>query len=205
MSNYAQGFLSGPQAGIEAINDITVCVRNWYANLNPLVTRLANIPIDRIDFTLYTHQYRSGSTTTNGAINSNSMTSLTLADASFLMNHDILGVIDSNTGNVEYMWVNGDPTPGSNTITVVRGYCGTSALSSIYSGSAVNLIGNARTGQEVSQTGLATIGVPFTQYCQTFMHPVQVGGSAQTTRATCFPAASPARLGLTRRCSSRTT
>ena len=61
------------------------------------------------------------------------------------------------------------------------------ALSSIANGSTVNLIGNSRTGAEVNQTGLITIGVPRTQYCQTYQFPVQIGGSAQTARAQVMP------------------
>ncbi len=39
----------------------------------------------------------------------------------------------------------------------------------------------------MNQTGLVTIGVPRTQYCQTFQFPVQIGGSAQTARAQVLP------------------
>ena len=46
---------------------------------------------------------------------------------------------------------------------------------------------NSRTGAEVNQTGLTTIGIPRTQYCQTYQFPVQVGGSAQTARAQVMP------------------
>ena len=53
--------------------------------------------------------------------------------------------------------------------------------------STVNLIGNSRTGAEVNQTGLSTIGISRTQYCQTFQFPVQIGGSAQTARAQVMP------------------
>ena len=51
----------------------------------------------------------------------------------------------------------------------------------------MNLIGNSRTGAEISQTGLSTVGVARTQYCQTFQFPVQIGGSAQTARAQVMP------------------
>ena len=61
------------------------------------------------------------------------------------------------------------------------------ALASVANGSTVNLIGNSRNGAEVNQTGLTTIGVSRTQYCQTFQMPVQIGGSAQTGRAQVMP------------------
>jgi hypothetical protein len=188
MSNYALGFLGIPQAGVEAINDITVCVRNWYQNLNPLVTRLANIPVDRTDFKIYVHPYRPGSTTLTTTISSNATTTLVLADTTSLMNHDILQLIDSATGNSEYVQVNGDPTDATH-VTVVRGVCGTMALSSITGGGAskVNLVGNSRQGDEITQSALTSVGTGTTQYCQTFQFPVAVGGSAETTRAAVLP------------------
>ncbi|MGO9920960.1 MAG: DUF5309 family protein, partial [Isosphaeraceae bacterium] len=63
----------------------------------------------------------------------------------------------------------------------------TTATTSVATSSVVNLIGNSRTGGEVNQTGLTTVGVSRTQYCQTFQFPVQIGGSAQTARAQVMP------------------
>ena len=185
-ANFLQGFLGTQQAGIEARNDITVAVRNWFANRNPLVTRLPYVPVERVDFLMYSHQYRNRSTTLGAVVSASTTTGLTLGDATFLMNHDVLELIDSSSGSVERVQINGDPT-GTNTITVLRGTAGTTATTSIASGSTVTLIGNSRTGAEVTQTGLTTIGVSRTQYCQTFQFPVQIGGSAQTARAQVMP------------------
>jgi hypothetical protein len=186
MSNFLQGFLGTYQAGVEARNDVTVAVRNWFANRNPLVTRLPYVPVERVDFLMYTHMYRPRSTTLGAAVTSNTQTTITVADATFLMNHDVLQLIDSATGNAEYIQINGDPT-SSTTFNATRGTAGTSALSSVASGSTANLIGNSRNGAEVNQTGLSTVGVSRTQYCQTFQFPVQIGGSAQTARAQVMP------------------
>jgi Family of unknown function (DUF5309) len=186
MADFLQGFLGTYQAGVEARNDVTVAVRNWFANRNPLVTRLPYVPVERVDFLMYTHRYRARSTTLGAAVSSNSTTSLTFADATFLMNHDVLQLVDSATGNTEFVQISGDPT-SSTSVNVTRGTAGTTALSSVASGSTVNLIGNSRNGSEVNQTGLSTIGVPRTQYCQTFQFPVQIGGSAQTARAQVMP------------------
>jgi hypothetical protein len=186
VADFLQGFLGTQQAGVEARNDVTVAIRNWFANRNPLVTRLPYVPVERVDFLMYTHKYRARSTTLGAAISSSGTTSLTVADATFLMNHDVLQLVDSTTGNTEFIQVSGDPT-SSTTITVTRGTAGTTALSSVANGSTVNRIGNSRTGAEVGQTGLTTLGVSRTQYCQTFQFPVQVGGSAQTTRAQVLP------------------
>ena len=193
MADFLQGFLGTQQAGVEARNDVTVAVRNWFANRNPLVTRLPYVPVERVDFLMYTHRYRPRSTVLGAVIASSSATSLTVADATFLMNHDVLEIVDSTTGNVERVQVSGDPT-GANTINVTRGLwseiggtIGTTPLSSAAANSTVNLIGNSRNGAEVNQTGLTTVGVPRTQYCQTFQFPVQIGGSAQSARAQVLP------------------
>ena len=193
MADFLQGFLGTQQAGVEARNDVTVAIRNWFANRNPLVTRLPYVPVERVDFQMYTHKYRARSTSLGTAVSSGSQTSLALADATFLMNHDVLELVDSVTGNIERVQITGDPT-SSTSVNVSRGIWsevggvqGTVPLSSISNGSTVNLIGNSRTGAEVQQTGLTTIGVSRTQYCQTFQFPVQIGGSAQTARAQVLP------------------
>jgi Family of unknown function (DUF5309) len=186
MANYLQGFLGTQQAGIEARNDITVAVRNWFANRNPLVTRLPYVPVDRVDFLMYSHAYRNRSTTITTTVSASTTTGLVVGDATFLMNHDVLEVVDATSGSVERVQINGDPT-GTNTITVLRGTAATTATTSIATTSVVTLVGNSRNGAEVNQTGLTTIGVSRTQYCQTYQFPVQIGGSAQTARAQVMP------------------
>jgi Family of unknown function (DUF5309) len=186
VANFLQGYLGTSQGSVEAVNDITVCVRNWYQNLNPLVTRLSNIPVDRPDFQLWTHQYRAGSTTLGVAIASNATTGITVTDASSYQNHDVLQWIDSASGNSEYVQVNGDPLTGT-TLNVLRGVGGTTPLTTVTINSTINLIGSSRTGAEVNQTALTTLGTSTTQYCQTFQHAVQIGGSAETTRAVVLP------------------
>ena len=186
MADFLQGFLGTYQSGVEARNDVTVAVRNWFANRNPLVTRLPYVPVERVDFLMYTHKYRARSTTLGAAVTTNSQTAITTADATFLMNHDVLQFVDSATGNTEYVQISGDPTSAT-TFNVTRGTAGTTALSSVTNGSIVNLIGNSRNGAEVNQTGLTTVGVSRTQYCQTFQMPVQIGGSAQSARAQVMP------------------
>ena len=185
--DFMQGFLGTAQAGVEARNDVTVAVRNWFANRNPLVTRLPYVPVERVDFLMYTHKYRARSTGITVAVSSTSTTSLTVTDATFLMNHDVLQLVDSSTGDTEFVQVSGDPT-SSTTINVIRGTAGTTAQSAYATATtSVNLIGNSRNGAEVNQTGLSTVGVSRTQYCQTYQFPVQIGGSAQTARAQVFP------------------
>src|SRR5271156_1357589 len=104
-ANFLQGFLGTQQAGIEARNDITVAVRNWFANRNPLVTRLPYVPVERVDFLMYSHMYRPRSGTLGAAVTSSTATGLTLNDATYLMNHDVLQLIDSTSGSSEFVQV----------------------------------------------------------------------------------------------------
>ncbi len=186
MADYLQGFLGTAAAGTEARNDVTVAIRNWFANRNPLCTRLPYVPVDRVDFLMYSHKYRARSVQLNAAISVTTTASAAVADATFLMNHDILQLVDSATGSSEYVQINADPANAS-TIAITRGVAGTTPLQTVTSGSTVNLIGNSRLGSEINQTGLTTVGVLRTQYCQTFQFPVEIGGSAQTTRAQVLP------------------
>jgi len=135
---------------------------------------------------MFTHKYRPRSTTLGVAIGATTTTGLTVGDATFLMNHDVLELVDSVNGT-ERVQIEGDPT-GTNTVTITRGVAATTPLSTIATATTViNLIGSSRTGAEVGQSGLSTVGIPRTQYCQTFQFPVQVGGSAQTSRAQVLP------------------
>jgi hypothetical protein len=187
VADYIQGFLQSGQAGVEARNDVTVAIRSWYANRNPFYTRMPHKPpVDRVDYQMYGHPYRARSTTLTNAISSTTTTGLVLGDASFLMNHDVLELVDSLSGATERVQINGDPTSSLN-VTVLRGMSATTATGTVTAASTVRLIGNSRTGAEMQQTGLTTKGTVRTNYCQNFMFPVQVGGSAQTTRAMVFP------------------
>jgi len=186
-ASYLQGFLGTQQAGVEARNDITVAVRNWFANRNPLVTRLPYVPVERVDFLMYSHKYRNRSVTSNAAFTTG--LTLTVSDNSNFLNHDLLMCTDSAGGGTEIMQIGADPL-ASNQLTVIRQVVTTSpfvSLSTLTTGSTVALLSNSRSGGEVSQSGLTTVGIPRTQYCQTYQFPVQVSGSAQTARAQVMP------------------
>ncbi len=185
MSDFTQGVLASLAGGVEARNDVTVFVRNWFANLNPLVTRLPYVPVERVDFSWFSHAYRATSVTLASAVSTTVVTTMIVSDYTGLMNHDVLELVDSAGGGSEMVQVNGDPT--SATITVIRGVGSTTALGTGTSGSTVWVVGNSRRGDEVDQTGLTTVGTSFVQYCQTFQYPVQIGGSAQTTGAAVLP------------------
>jgi hypothetical protein len=106
-------------------------------------------------------------------------------DTSYIQNHDLLEFVDPVNGT-EVMQVAADP-PSATTLTVVRGVAGTTALGTVANGTPFYVYGNSRTGAEVGQTGLTSVGLARYQYCQTHQFPVQIGGSAQTARAQVFP------------------
>lgn len=188
MADFATGFLATQQANVVARNDITVAIRNIFPNLNPFLTRLPFVPVDSVAFQLTNYKYRPQTTTLGAAIAANNTTALTFGgNIRFLMNHDVLELVDSTTGNSERVQVNGDPT-GDTTANVIRGVSGTTPLAAVANGSTVYLIGSSRTGSEVDQNGIVPLPTSRLQYCQTFQHPIQVGGSAQTTRAAVLPA-----------------
>ena len=191
MASYLQGFLGTAQAGVEARNDITVAVRNWFANRNPLATRLPYVPVERVDFLMYSHKYRNRTVNVGATgISTSTATTLTVSDNSNFLNHDLLLVTDSAGGGTEIMQIAADPL-ASNQLTVTRNVVTTSPYVNLATitatTSTVTLLANSRTGAEVNQTGLTTVGIPRTQYCQTYQFPVQVGGSAQTARAQVMP------------------
>ena len=71
MADFLQGVLGSAQAQTYARNDITVAIRNWYPNLNPLLTRLGYVPLDRVSFDMVSSKFRARSTTlTTTAISS---------------------------------------------------------------------------------------------------------------------------------------
>ena len=95
-ANFLQGFLGTQQAGIEARNDITVAVRNWFANRNPLVTRLPYVPVERVDFLMYSPPVpQPRRPRSRPPISASTTTGLVLGDSTFLMNHDVLELVDS--------------------------------------------------------------------------------------------------------------
>ena len=168
-----QGILGAFDNAAQVRNEIAVISINWFANRCPLVTRIPRLPVGSTTFSIVSRTYRSRSTTTGAAVANNTVTSITLADASPFMQGDILELASG-----ERVIVTADPDTTNNTVTVTRGYEGTTAAAQNNS-TTVYLIGNARTGAEVNQTGTGYKPTAVTQQCQTFQHPVQIGGSMQ--------------------------
>jgi hypothetical protein len=173
-SSFLQGIQSVLDNQPQIRNDIHVVSTNWFVNRCPLVTRIPREPVASTVFGMVGRSFRPRSTTLTAAVAVGD-TQLSLFDSSFLMVGDVL---ELNSG--ERVEVSADPNAAAGTVPVRRGAEGTTPAA----GSAndvVRLIGNSRTGGEVDQKGVATKPVSITQFCQTWQHPVQVGGSLQAT------------------------
>lgn len=152
---------------------------NFFANRTPLFSRLPLAPLGALSFKVTSDNFRPTTTTISNSGNVGSGdTTMGVADGSSFMVGDVIEV-DS-----EQMLVT---SVSSNTLTVTRGYAGTSAASHTDTTTTVYLVGNTRTGSEVDQTGVSRIPATATQYAQTFQHPYQVGGSLASATAYALP------------------
>jgi len=173
---YEQGiFFSSADAAAEIRNSIYVVASNWYVNRCPLVTRVARSPVGSTKFSIINRHYRPRTQTLAAAVANNTVPTITVTDASLFMNGDTIDL-----GQGERVEVLQDPDVTNNILTVMRGAESTTAAAA-NNNTTITLIGNSRTGGEVNQSGIALKPVPVWQYCQTWQHPVQVGGSIQAS------------------------
>jgi hypothetical protein len=171
---YLQGIQTAFDNQAEIRNNIYVVASNWFVNRCPLVTRVPRVPVGSTTFTIVSRGYRPRTATLASSVAA-SDTQITLTDVSPLMNGDVLELASG-----ERVEIVSDPNVATNSVTVRRGSEGTTPAA----GSAndtIRLIGNSRTGAEVNQNGVALKPVGVAQYCQTWQHPVQVGGSLQAS------------------------
>ena len=175
MSNaYLQGIQTAYSNQTQVRNDIYAVTSNWFINRCPLVTRSPRVPVGSTTFTIVKRGFRARTASVSSSIGI-SDTQILLADASPFMNGDVLELASG-----ERVELTADPNPVTNAVTVRRGIEGTSAgLGSI--GDTVRLISNSRTGAEINQNGIAQLPVGIAQFCQTWQHPVQIGGSLQAS------------------------
>lgn len=171
-------FLQGIQGAFdnqaEVRNDIYVVASNWFVNRCPLVTRVPRVPVGSTTFTIVSRSYRPRVVSLAGTVAAGD-TQITLQDASPFMNGDVLELASG-----ERVELTGDPNLANNTVPVRRGAEGTTPGTGAIN-DQIRLIGNSRTGGEINQNGVALKPVGTTQYCQTWQHPVQVGGSLQAS------------------------
>jgi hypothetical protein len=180
------GFLTAYDTQPEIRNDVSNIAINWYVNRTPLITRLARRPVGSIDYTIVTRKFRPRTYTLAAALAGTGTTAtLTLNDTSPLMIGDVLEIPNTAGSAYERVEVTADPVGGStNTVAVKRAVDGTSDVANDFvTGTflTVRLIGNSRTGAEINQSATNYLPTAIHQYNQTFQHPVQVGGSLQSS------------------------
>lgn len=178
-----QDILNINSQSIHIRNAVFAIANQWFANRNPLTTRIPHVPVGSTTFKIVTRNFRPRAYTLGAAIADGVVTTITLNDATPLMAGDVLELISGE--RVEVATVD-----SGTTVTVIRGVESTTGAAQA-NGTAVYLIGNSRTGAEVDQIAAAMGSTGVDQYCQTFQHPVQVGGSLQAE--TEYVAAGPAR------------
>ena len=173
-NSYLQGIQGAFDNQSEIRNDIYTVASNWFVNRCPLITRIPRLPVGSTTFTIVSRSFRTRLATVAAPVAAGD-TQITLVDASPFMNGDVLELASGE--RVELI---GDPNIATNINPVRRAAEGTVAATGAVN-DTIRLIGNSRSGSEINQNGVALkpVGVP--QYCQTWQHPVQVGGSLQAS------------------------
>jgi hypothetical protein len=173
---YLQGIQGAFQNQAEIRNNIYVVASNWFVNRCPLITRVPRLPVGSTTFTIVSRSYRPRFATVAATIAATD-TQISLIDSSPFMNGDVLELASG-----ERVEIIADPNLAADTISVRRGAEGTTPGTGA-ANDTIRLIGNSRTGAEVNQNGVALQPTGTSQFCQTWQHPVQVGGSLQASSA----------------------
>ena len=168
---YLQGIQAAYDNQAQVRNDISVVAINWFVNRCPLVTRVPRVACGSTTFTIISRAFRSRVAAAIAATDAQ----LSLVDASPFMNGDVLELASG-----ERVEILADPNILTNVIQVRRAAEGTTAATGAVN-DPVRLIANSRTGAEINQNGVAFRPSGVTQFCQTWQHPVQVGGSLQAS------------------------
>jgi len=171
---YLQGIQGAFDSQAQVRNDISVVAINWFVNRCPLVTRVPRAASGSTVFTMISRSFRSRVAVVAAPIAAVD-TQLTLVDASPFMNGDVLELASGE--RVELV---ADPNILTNVVQVRRAAEGSAAAAGAVN-DVIRLIANSRTGAEINQNGVAMRPTGITQYCQTWQHPVQVGGSLQAS------------------------
>ena len=171
---YLQGIQGAFDNQAQIRNDIYAVTSNWFVNRCPLVTRSPRVPVGSTTFTIVKRGFRTRIAALAAPVAPGDV-HISLIDASAFMTGDVLELASG-----ERVEIINDPDAATNSVPVRRGAEGTAAGAGAV-GDAVHLISNSRTGSEINQNGISQrpVGVP--QFCQTWQHPVQVGGSLQSS------------------------
>lgn len=173
-SSYLQGIQAAFDNQAEVVNDIYVVTSNWFVNRCPIVTRTPRVPVGSTTFSIVSRRFRPRVAALGAAVAAGD-SQITLVDASPFMNGDVLELASG-----ERVEIVGDPNLATNAVIVRRAAEGTTAGTGL-ANDTIRLISNSRTGAEINQNGVALRPTAVPQFCQTWQHPVQVGGSLQAS------------------------
>src|SRR4051794_37226478 len=173
-SSYLQGIQLAFDNQAEVVNDIYVVTSNWFVNRCPIVTRTPRVPVGSTTFSILSRGFRPRVAALGAAV-APADSQITLVDASPFMTGDVLELASG-----ERVEILADPNLANNTVQVRRAAEATVAGTGLIN-DTIRLISNSRTGAEINQNGISMRPVGTTQFCQTWQHPVQVGGSLQAS------------------------
>ncbi|MFM1802619.1 MAG: hypothetical protein RJA81_1971 [Planctomycetota bacterium] len=182
-SSFSQGIQLTNDFKDQIRNEIHAVTMNWFVNRCPLVTRLPRVPVASTAFTIVNRSARPRTLKLAAAVATGD-SSITFSDASYLMVGDVLELASG-----ERVEVTGEPNTATNAVTVRRAAEGTTAATGAIN-DTVRLVGNSRTGAEVNQLGVGMKPQVVSQFCQTWQHPVQIGGSLQASTGFVTPVGS---------------
>lgn len=174
MGIYARGGPFPPYDSLPAtVMDFQAVANSYYLNLTPFQSVLDQSYVGTPSFKVVSDRPMPKSVPLDTAIAATGTTALVVDDASVF---DVDDVVQAST---EYMLVTVVNT-ATNTLTVVRGYAGTTALASIVTDTPVYLAGNSRTGAAINLDAMSLGQVIAEQWLQTFQHAYSVGGATAT-------------------------
>ena len=173
-SSYLQGIQSSFDNQAQIVNDIYVVTSNWFVNRCPIVARTPRVPVGSTTFSMVSRGFRPRVAVLAAAVAPGDA-QITLVDASAFMNGDVLELASG-----ERVEITASPNTATNVVPVRRAAEGTTASSGAIN-DIIRLISNSRTGAEINQDGVSLRPTGVSQFCQTWQHPVQVGGSLQAS------------------------
>jgi len=176
---FSSGIFPYADGAPHIVNDVSAVSIGYFVNRTPLVSRLNRVPVGSVTFRIVGRQPRQRTTRLSAAIADNTNTTVPVTNASLFMLGDVLQLATGERVEITAKTVSNNTT-GAGSLTVRRGVEGTTAAAQT-NNTLVTLIGNSRTGAEIDQDAVAARSVGVDQYCQTFQHPVQVGGSLNST------------------------
>lgn len=155
------------------VMDFQAVANSYYLNQTPFQSMLRQEYVGTPSFKVVSDRPMPKSVPLDTAIASNATTALVVDDASVYDVDDVIQALG------EHMLVTAVNIT-TNTLTVTRGYAGTTALAAIPTDTPVYIVGNSRTGAAVNIDSMTLGQVITDQWLQTFQHAYSVGGAAAT-------------------------